>query len=299
MRSFLIVVSLGLSAELAHARAAEPAVSSDVEGSSSRVDGAAGEAAAHHAEAPLYAPPTVSSEEARVLDSTQAPRYAAGSLLPPLEYRYRPAPKPVHAPRFALWTGVRLTFQTFGNGFFRNELGRSETTGGYLNPGIGTELNVGARLEKRYIPYLLFDRMWAFGTGRRFDGGSAYAQLLGFGFRYVFGNPDFFAGFVDLSFGLRDVAVSAHGQSYSMRSFEFLRMSAGAEIRLHSRFVLSPMITLSSGVMNDTTGTIAYAPGQRDGLTAPRYRDGEPIEESASYLVFAIGTGAHFDLFGK
>lgn len=195
-----------------------------------------------------------------------------------------------------------MSFSTFGNSFFRNENGQSEVSGNFIRPGMATELNVGVRLEKRYIPYVLYDRYWSFGGGRRFEGqgGSAYGQFFGLGFRYLFGNPDFIAGFTDLSFGRRSVHVSSAGQSFSMSTFEFFRLGLGAEIRLHSKLTLSPQATLSSGVMNGTSGSVTYAPArQTDGLSQPRYRDGASIEDSTSYLVFGLGVGGHVDLFGK
>ena len=233
------------------------------------------------------------------------PLYApapAPATLPEYPYVPRPPPVPVHAPRFALWTGVRLSVATFGNSFFRNENGQSEVSGNFIKPGLATEVDIGVRLEKRYIPYVTYDRHWSFGGGRRFEGAdsSAYAQFFGFGFRYVFGNPDFVAGFTDLSFGRRSVHVSSAGQSYSMSTFEFFRLGLGAEIRLHSRFSFSPQVNISSGVMQGTSGTVTYsAQRQADGLVMPRYREGASIEDSTSYLVFGLGVGAHFDLFGR
>ncbi len=222
--------------------------------------------------------------------------------LPPPEYRYVPAPIPVHAPRFALWAGALVSFSTFGNSFFRNENGQSEVSGNFIKPGIGTELDIGVRLEKRYIPYLMYERHWSLGGGRRFAGAdsSSHGEFYGFGFRYLFGNPDFIAGFTDLSFGRRIVSVSSGGESYSMSTFEFLRLGLGAEIRLTSKLTVSPQVTLSSGVMQGTSGTVTYsAARQGDGLSQPRYQNGQSIEDTTSYMVFGLGVGAHFDLFGK
>jgi hypothetical protein len=246
-------------------------------------------------EVPLVPEPAAPAPPAYTPAPTPAP-------LPPPEYRYVPPPIPVHAPRFSLWAGGLLSFETFGNSFFRNERGVSETTGNFIKPGLGTQIDIGARLEKRYIPYLTYERLWSFGDGRRFAGAdsNSYAQFYGFGFRYLFGNPDFLAGFTDLSFGRRIVSVSSGGKEYSMSTFEFLRLGLGAEIRFTSKFSISPQVTLSSGVMQGTSGTVTYsASRQGDGITQPRYKNGESIEDSTSYIVLGLGVGAHVDLFGK
>lgn len=261
----------------------------------------AGVARAQAPETPLAAEPPPPAAPLPAAPPTYEPAPAPAPLPPP-EYHYVPPKVPVHAPRFALWAGAHLSFQTFGNSFFRNENGQSEVTGNFIKPGLGTQVDVGVRLEKRYIPYVLYERYWSFGDGRRFQGADAnsYGQFYGFGFRYLFGNPDFVAGFTDLSFGRRIVSVSSAGGSYSMSTFEFLRLGLGAEIRLSTRFTLSPQITLSSGVMHGTSGSVGYsAARQGDGLLQPRYVNGASIEDTTSYIVFGLGVGAHFDLFGK
>lgn len=284
-RLLLRVVSIGaLVAAYAHAASAQdttPAAPAPVAPAPSTEPSAP---VVHYDTAPTYAPPPPPVPET------------------PLPYHYTPAPTPKHAPRFALWTGLRLSFATFGNSFFRNENGQSEVSGNFIKPGMGTELNLGVRLEKRYIPYLVYERYWSFGAGRRFEGqgGSGYGQFYGFGFRYVFGNPDFIAGFTDLSFGMRSVHVSSLEQSFSMSTFEFFRLGLGAEIRLHQKLTISPQATLSSGVMRSTSGSVTYSPArQTDGISQPRFRDGQSIEDSTSYLVFGLGLGGHVDLFGK
>lgn len=249
-------------------------------------------------ETPLVSEPP---PPAAPLPAAAPPTYEPAPLPPP-EYRYVSPPVPVHAPRFALWAGAHVSFQTFGNSFFRNENGQSEVTGNFIKPGLGTEVDLGVRLEKRYIPYVMYERYWSFGDGRRFQGidSTSYGQFYGFGFRYLFGNPDFVAGFTDLSFGRRVVGVTAGNDSYSMSTFEFLRLGLGAEIRLTSKLTLSPQITLSSGVMQGTSGRVTYAASrQGDGLVQPRYAGGATIEDTTSYIVFGLGVGAHFDLFGK
>lgn len=256
---------------------------------------------------PANEPPTETLPEPLPPPEESAPTYTPTPPPPPREppppeypYVEPPATVPVHAPRFSLWAGARVGFQAFGNSFFRNEYGRSETSGNFIKSGIGTELNVGVRIERRYIPYVFYDRYWSFGAGRRFEGAdaSAYGQLFGVGFRYLFGNPDFIAGFTDISFGRRSVHVSSGGQSFSMNTLEFFRLALGAEIRLKTSFTISPQVSISSGSMTGTSGTVTYA-RQTDGLTQPRFRDGQSIEDATAYVIIGFGLGGHFDLFGK
>jgi hypothetical protein len=178
-----------------------------------------------------------------------------------------------------------------------------ETTGNYITNGAALQLDVGARLGRRYVPYLAFE-LGLVGAGRRFDGGpdtSATTRFYGIGFRYTGGDVDT-AGFLsDISFGVRQIEVSNVTGSYTMSAFEVLRLGLGAEIRLTHRFVISPMITFSGGVIRDTDGAIAFAPGQGDGVQTPVFRDGAVVDSgySETYITLTFGMGAHFDLIGK
>lgn len=208
---------------------------------------------------------------------------------------------PTHAPKYSLYTGARLSYVGFGNAFYRNELGGSETTGAYLGNGLSLQVDVGARLSRRYIPYLFFEHGFM-GQGRRFDGSNASAstEYMGIGFRYVSGDVDEVGFLTDIAIGKRSVSIKDGSQSYTMSGLEFFRLGLGAEIRLSTLFTLSPMGYVSLGALTDTTGDIRFSPqGSTDGLTGPRFKNGTLIEENLNYVVLGIGAGGHFDVFGK
>jgi hypothetical protein len=85
-----------------------------------------------------------------------------------------------------------------------------------------------------------------------------------------------------------------------MSSLEIFRLGLGAEVRISTLFVLSPMATISGGVMSDTDGNVQFSPaGSGDTLTHPRFNSGNQVNEQTTYVVVGIHCGAHFDVFGK
>lgn len=220
---------------------------------------------------------------------------------PPPPVLYEEPERTAHAPKFALWVGGRLGLIGYGGNFYTNEQNRPETTGNFVRNGLALELNVGARLGKRYIPYFALE-VAGMPAGHRFDGADAKAStsFLGIGFRYLGGDVDSVAFASDLSFGFRTVQVASGGDTYKMSAIEILRIGLGAEIRISTLFTLSPMFTLSGGTMTDTDGTVKYGPnGTGDGLTTPTYQKGALIDFQRGYTVVTLGCGAHFDFFGK
>jgi len=214
----------------------------------------------------------------------------------------------VHAPRFALWTGVRLGVLAYGGGMYAdppqlNGNTYTETTGNFVTNGLALELDVGARLERRYIPYIAVE-LGLVGAGHRFEqtSTSAGTSFVGIGMRLLAGDVNNVSFASELSFGFRRMQVSNDTGTWSATGFEFLRRGLGAEIRLANHFTLSPMLTVSGGTLTDTSGSIGFGPNQGDGLTGtPDYvNHGQiPTNEQATYAAFVIGCGAHFDLFGK
>jgi hypothetical protein len=207
----------------------------------------------------------------------------------------------VHAPMFALSLGARLGLMGFGGSFYNNELGQGETTGNFVTVGATVEADAGARLGKRYLPYLFWEHGF-FGAGHRFDGESASASsdFRGFGVRYSLGDVDGVSFLSDLAIGLRTVNVSAAGSTYKMSGVEIFRFGVGAEIRFSTLFTLSPLAWVTQGSMSDTSGNVAFGPGgSGDGLTSPTYKNGQPINDQRSYFAIGLGCGAHFDIFGK
>lgn len=219
----------------------------------------------------------------------------------PPELEYTPPPEPKHAPKYALYAGASLRYIGFGGYFFQNQLGQGETTGNFIGNGPAVELNVGARLGRRYIPFVLFEHGFT-AQGHRFAGSNAssVSDLYGIGFRTVSGDPNEVGFLGEISVGVRSVTVNQNNESYKMSALEFFRLGLGAEIRLATLFTLSPMAHISSGVMNDTNGNVTYSPqGSGDGLRSPRFANGANIQDQRAYVIVGIGCGGHFDIFGK
>src|SRR5262249_41432400 len=97
----------------------------------------------------------------------------------------------------------------------------------------------------------------------------------------------------------RTVSVTNNGDTFKMKTLEFFKLGLGAEIRISTLFVLSPLATISTGVMNDTEGTVTYDQPASDGRRTPPYTNGKTIDDSRGYVIVGIGVGAHFDVFGK
>ena len=73
----------------------------------------------------------------------------------------------VHAPAYSLWLGGRAGLLAFGGSLYINDTaasGSKETTGNVVGPGVGLEIDAGARLAKRYVPYIA---RWSWGSSRR------------------------------------------------------------------------------------------------------------------------------------
>jgi hypothetical protein len=211
----------------------------------------------------------------------------------------------VHAPRFSLWVGGRAGLLAYSGGLYINNqnTGGIETTGNFIKPGIGLELDVGARLAKRYIPYLALE--WGLvAPGHRFEGVSdtrAWTEFYGIGFRYIAGDVDSVAFASDLSFGIRTFAVESGGSTWSANGLEIFRLGLGAEIRINNRFAISPMATLSGGSLTNTSGNVAFAPNQGDGQAGPPFTGNGNIPGWAqtSYYAIVLGCGGHVDFFGN
>ena len=165
-----------------------------------------------------------------------------------------PPPPPVlpgkhkHAPRYSLWTGARFGVLGFGGGFYGIQGGKpsvemTEWTSNLVTPGPSLQADVGVRLGYRFAPFVFYERA-ILGPGSRFagdGGGSAYSELYGLGLRFAAGNVDSAAFLTEISIGERVVGVSSNGQTFTMSGFEYFKLGFGAEIRLSSQLVLSPL----------------------------------------------------------
>jgi hypothetical protein len=224
---------------------------------------------------------------------------------PPPPIVYVPVERPPHAPRYSFWTGGRVGLLGYGGGLYINDpyKGTTETTGNFVRPGLALELDAGARIYKRYIPYVGLE-LGLVGAGHRFEGGPtthANTAFFGLGFRYLAGDVDTVAFAADVSFGLRRFQVSNDSGTWSATGVEYVRLGLGAEVRVNDRFTASPMLTISGGSLTDTSGSISFAPGQGDGQTGPLYTgdSGIPGFARTSYLAIVLGCGGHLDLFGQ
>jgi hypothetical protein len=247
--------------------------------------------------APGYGQPTYYGQPA------PQPYYAQQPPPPTTVVAPAEPPEPeTHAPKFSLWTGLRLSYVGFGWGFYENERSQPETTGNFLGNGIAPQLDLGARLGYRYIPYVYWEHGFM-GQGHRFDGSDARSttDFYGIGFRHVGGDVDSVGFLSDLSIGQRVVKVSNGSQTYSMSGLEFFRLGLGAEIRVATLFAVTVLGSISTGVLTDSEGDITYACPKAcgDGLTKPTYTNGGLINRSLRYVVLSLGAGIHFDVFGK
>jgi hypothetical protein len=177
----------------------------------------------------------------------------------------------------------------------------TQTTGNLVTPGPSLQFDVGIRLGRRYVPFVFYEHDFL-RPGRLFNGDSASAssQFYGIGFRYTAGDPNT-AGFLsELSIGYRSVSVSSGGMTYTMQAFELFRLGLGAEIRISTLFVLSPLISISTGTMTDTSGNTTFnAASASNGVPGPYYPSGAEIDDQRGYVTISATCGAHFDLLGK
>ena len=231
---------------------------------------------------------------------------------PPPPVQYTPPPEPTHAPKFSLWVGPRLTYQGFGFSFFQNSLGNAETTGNFLGNGVAPELDLGARLAHKYIPFVFWEHGF-YGKGHRYEGTdtSATTDFYGLGFR--FGGADDIGFVSELMIGKREIHVSQGSQTFTMSGLEIFKLGLGAEFRLDTLFTIEVMASVSGGSMSDqqSSGCNGAAPcvpygaaGSGDGLKEPNpaKNDGSRdtiINQGTTYVVLGLGVGIHFDVFGK
>lgn len=254
---------------------------------------------------PNYYPPPQQPQQPPYYPQQQQPQY-----YPQQPQQPRPAPPPVdyvepeaptHAPKFSLWVGPRLSYMGFGFSWYRNPDGKSETTGNLVGNGIAPEIDVGARISHRYIPYLFIEHGFM-AAGHRFDGdseASASTDFYGIGFRFLSGDADSVSFCSDIAIGQRVVTVRNGSGTYSMKGLEIFRLGLGAEIRLATLFTIEPMLGISGGSLNDSSGSITFAPNQGDNSTRPPYQSGDTIDQSRPYVMLSLGVGVHFDIFGK
>ncbi len=254
------------------------------------------------APAPVAPSPVPATPPAQPAPAAPPPEvYLDGQRAVPTPAEVEPE-EPTHAPKYSLWLGARASLSAYSGAFY-NELETSgnrtsETTGNLASPEKGfpaVQLDLGARLSKRYVPYVFWEHQFL-SHGRRFFGtdGGVSSNYVGLGFRYTAFDADTVGFLTDLSAGYRWFSMNRGGETYTLSTIEFLRFGIGAEIRLATRFVLSPLAFLTAGSMTDASGTVQFNDGTR-----PRYAGGSQIDEPRGYVIVGIGCGFHTDLIGK
>src|SRR5208283_4989765 len=175
-------------------------------------------------------------------DATFAPPPGADPYGPPPQGPYPRKHK--HAPADALWLGGSAGVIAYSGALYLDPYSSSgaETTGNFVRSGAALQADVGARLARRYIPYVTLELGLA-GAGRRFEGTatSASTSFVGVGFRYLAGDVDSVSFASDISFGWRKFQVSNPSGTWSASGLELFRLGFGADIRLTTRATVSPM----------------------------------------------------------
>ncbi len=206
-----------------------------------------------------------------------------------------------HAPEYSLWVGGSLGFLAYNGGLFINNQSGTETTGNFVRSGAALEADIGARVARRYIPYLMIEQ-GIMGAGHRFTGTSTSAstQFLGVGFRYLAGDVDTVSFASDVSVGIRKFQVSNSTGTWSTSALEIFRLGFGVDVRLSTWLTITPMVTITGGTPTDTSGNITFAPNQPDLETHPDFTgdSGIPATNQYSYYAIVVGCGVHLDLFG-
>jgi hypothetical protein len=226
-------------------------------------------------EAEIYEPPPPPIVE------TEAP--------PPLQPKYL-------APKTAFWAGLRGSyFVPFGTLWFD---GNYDGQGGlsyrrryfssYAAPGPAAEVDVGARLGRRYNVFAYWEHA-SLGTGdldpNSFGGQQrGNSNLYGVGFRFST-NPDGLGFILEIGIGYRDFrAYWADGTTLTLTdSIPDGRIGFGADIRVSKWLSLEPMVVFGAG----SFATLEFSNHGALG----------PYDQSGQYSTFALELGAHADVF--
>ncbi len=214
----------------------------------------------------------------------------------------RAGPAPSRAPRFALWAGGRLGAEVPIGEAFDDFAARRFDERELVGPGVALEVDVGARLGQRFLPFAFAQRLFASAgsapspplaaseaaappVDARVDSSSAFA--LGFGFRYEF-RPDGLGPAVELAYAFRKTNVTfANGQGLSAEAPGEVRIGVGASFRVADALTLSPLVTFAAGGYSDAL--IEASDGRERAVAA----------ESPLHGYLGLSLGAHVDLFGK
>ncbi len=219
---------------------------------------------------------------------------------PPPELFLEPPPPPPAphyvAPRTAFWAGVRagvlVPFGTVwvdgadvGTGIYY----RRRTFSDYASPGPEFEIDLGARLSRRYNLFALWEHA-VLGTGGLDEnalGGQnrGASNLYGGGFRFST-EPDSVGFLLEVAFGYRDFhAYWSDGTELTLKDAFDSRIGLGADIRLNPTFTLEPMVVLGGGTFH--TARWSGPRGSADALG--------PLDDLGNYGTLTLQLGFHLD----
>jgi len=204
------------------------------------------------------------------------------------------------APKTAFWAGLRLAyFVPFGTLWFDGNydgLGglayRRRMFSAYASPGPAAEVDVGARLGRRYNIFAMWERA-SLGAGNldpdSFGGQQrGNTNFYGVGFRFST-HPDSVGMLIEVGFGYRTLKTYwANGNELSLDGTFFEgRIGLGVDLRISKWLSLSPMVVFSQG---------SFTSVQFSGPTV-RYGGFTPYDQEGQYNTFSLQLGAHADVF--
>jgi hypothetical protein len=196
--------------------------------------------------------------------------------------------------------GLRLAyFVPFGTLWFDGNydgqgglLYRRRLFSGYASPGPAAEIDVGARVGRRYNLFAMWEHA-SLGPGDldpdSFGGQQrGSTNLYGVGFRFST-QPDTVGFLLEIGLGYRTFkAYWTDGTELSMGDTFFEgRLGIGIDIRLSKWMALSPMLVFSQG---------SFTSAQFSGPTA-HYSGYTPYDQNGQYDTFSVQLGAHADVF--
>jgi len=226
---------------------------------------------------------------------------------PPMGYPvYEPPPPPKPrrvAPEYSLWLGARLGFfHPFGNAWAKctavdrgNFCVATENVPWHDFAGSGpmAELDVGARLGRRHVLFLAWERA-SLGAGDLKDDTlgaqrAGESDFMGLGLRFS-SDPDAVGLLVEIVVGGRRFRTSwENGDELKLEEAPFeSRIGVGADIRLSRALAISPLITLGGGQFGKAT--------YYDKATNT---ESDAIDIVASHAWLTLQMGVHLDLFGS
>lgn len=229
------------------------------------------------------------------------PNYGIEEPPLPAHYRVPLPPPPRHvAPQTSLWLGGKLGWafpmgDMWWDGRWRDGVSFQldhRPFESFASSGPKTEIDVGARLARRYNVFLHWEYA-NLGPGEALPndlGGQnrGHMNFLGGGFRFS-SDPDELGVLIEAVIGYRGFRTSWESgtELTAFDSFLNTRLAFGADIRLSPLVSLSPMIGLAGGFFEKAEWTYA------DGRTESALSD---YDEFAQHTVITLDLGAHFDV---